>query len=151
MKINFTSFVWCSVTMKYSNRTRSVLIMSAAIWTVIATGLLPYWPISFVDIDELAHTIMTEGSVLCNDAVKTLCVQSFVRGRMKYEYGALVERNRGGGTEVPCALVLFSKTNLTRIFETLTNFCHTTWRHIPADSILISHSSDFLRSTHILK
>jgi len=60
--------------MKYSNRMRSVLITFAAIWTVIATGLLPYWPISFVDIDEFAYTIMTEGSVLCNDAVKALYI-----------------------------------------------------------------------------
>lgn len=50
----------------------SVLITFAAIWTVIATGLLPYWPISFVDIDEFAYKIVTEGSVLCNDSVKTL-------------------------------------------------------------------------------
>jgi len=79
--------------MKYSNRMRSVLIMFAAIWTVIATGLLPYWPISFVDVDEFAYKIVAEGSVLCNDAVKTLYMYSFVRGRMKCEYGALVGRN----------------------------------------------------------
>ena len=31
------------------------------------------------------------------------------------------------------------------------NFYHTTRCHIPADSILINHRSDFLKSTHILK
>lgn len=58
--------------MKYSNRIRSALITFAAIWTVIATGILPYWPISFVDIDEFAYKIVTEGSVLCDNSVKTL-------------------------------------------------------------------------------
>ena len=60
--------------MKYSNRMRSVLVTFAAIWTVIATGLLPYWFISFVDIDEFAYKNVTEGSVLYNDSVKTLCM-----------------------------------------------------------------------------
>jgi hypothetical protein len=34
--------------------------------------LLPYWPISFVDVDEFAYKIVAERSVLCKDAVKTL-------------------------------------------------------------------------------
>jgi hypothetical protein len=45
--------------------------MFAAIWTVIATSLLHYWPISVVDIAEFTYKIVTEGSVLCNDSVKT--------------------------------------------------------------------------------
>jgi hypothetical protein len=67
--------------MKFSNRMRSVLITFAAKWTVIATGLLTYWPVSFVEIDEFAYKIVTEGSVFYDDSVKTLystCRASFV-------------------------------------------------------------------------
>ena len=49
-----------------------MLITFAAIWTVIATCLLHFWPVYFVDIDEFAYEIVTEGSVLCDDAVKSL-------------------------------------------------------------------------------
>jgi hypothetical protein len=44
-------------------------IMTAVIWTVLATCSLPYWPISIADIEEFTYKMVREESVLFNDAV----------------------------------------------------------------------------------